>query len=88
MASWYGSIFSKLAEIAGRLVQQWRQAVSVEKYRPEKHYMRGTGPKSSAKPGSGGSHPQNDRADGRQCGANPASAPRSKIELQLNGRLS
>jgi len=54
MVSWYGSIVSRLTEMAGRLIQQWRQVASVDGYRPEKHYMRGTGPKSSAKLGRGG----------------------------------
>jgi len=52
-----GIIFSKLAEIIGRLAQRWRHAASVDRYRPEKHYMRGPRPKASGKSGSGGANP-------------------------------
>jgi len=44
--------------IAGRLIARWRQWTAPDRYRPEKHYMRGPGPKhlaSSAKSGSGDS---------------------------------
>jgi hypothetical protein len=41
--------------VVGRLVARWRQWVSPDRYRPEKHYMRGPGPKNSGKPGSGNS---------------------------------
>ena len=30
-----------------RLKARWRQWVAPDRYRPEKHYMRGPGPKSS-----------------------------------------
>jgi hypothetical protein len=35
------------------LVARWRQATSSDRYRPEKHYMRGPGPKSSRKADGG-----------------------------------
>jgi hypothetical protein len=37
----------------GRLAARWRQWVSPDRYRPEKHYMRGPGPKNSGKAGDG-----------------------------------
>jgi hypothetical protein len=30
----------------GRLLARWRQWVAPDRYRPEKHYMRGPGPKN------------------------------------------
>jgi hypothetical protein len=49
-----GIIFSKLAETFARLVLRWRSATSADRYRPEKHYMRGRGPKAFRKAGGDG----------------------------------
>jgi len=37
--------------VIGRLMARWREWTSPDRYRPEKHYMRGPGPKASAKAG-------------------------------------
>jgi hypothetical protein len=44
-----------LGAIVSRLKARWRQWVSPDRYRPEKHYMRGPGPKNSGKPDNGSS---------------------------------
>jgi hypothetical protein len=41
--------FSRLPRRVRRLVAGWRAEGSGGHYRPEKHYMRGPGPKSRAK---------------------------------------
>jgi hypothetical protein len=43
----------------GRLVARWREWTSPDRYRPEKHYMRGPGPKSPKNSGkTGGGDPR------------------------------
>jgi hypothetical protein len=44
-----GKFFVAVGQAIKWLVARWRQATSSDRYRPEKHYMRGPGPKSSRK---------------------------------------
>jgi hypothetical protein len=44
-----GKFFVAVGQAVKRLAACWRQATSSDRYRPEKHYMRGPGPKSSRK---------------------------------------
>jgi hypothetical protein len=44
-----GKLFVAVREAVKRLVVRCREATSSNRYRPEKHYMRGAGPKSSRK---------------------------------------
>jgi hypothetical protein len=44
-----GKFFVAVGKAVRRLAARWRQATSSDRYRPEKHYMRGPGPKSSRK---------------------------------------
>ena len=37
--------------LIARLVTRWQAWASPDRYRPKKHYMRGPGPKASAKVG-------------------------------------
>jgi hypothetical protein len=46
----FGSFFGRTL---GRIIARWRRWVSPDRYRPEKHYMRGPGPKASGKAGDG-----------------------------------
>jgi hypothetical protein len=48
-----GKLFVAVGEAVKRLVVRWREATSSNRYRPEKHYMRGPGPKSSRKAAEG-----------------------------------
>jgi hypothetical protein len=45
----------------GRLLARWRQWTAPDRYRPEKHYMRGPGPKNSCRQ-SGNSENDSSRA--------------------------
>jgi hypothetical protein len=41
--------FARLPQAARRLFERWRTYLPAERYRPERHYMRGPGPKSRSK---------------------------------------
>jgi hypothetical protein len=68
-----GIIFSKLAETITRLVLRWRHATAADRYRPEKHYMRGLGPKPGPKAGPKPGPKPSGKADG-DGGQNPTAA--------------
>jgi hypothetical protein len=42
--------------MAGRLIARWREWTAPDRYRPEKHYMRGPGPKNLANSAKAGGH--------------------------------
>lgn len=52
------SLFNKIADAIGRLVVRWREAESLDRYKPEKHYMRGPGPRNSGKTDGGAENPE------------------------------
>ena len=43
----FSNFFGAIGRLADRLVARWREATAPDRYRPEKHYMRGPGPKTS-----------------------------------------
>jgi hypothetical protein len=43
-----GDFLGRLERMAGSLKARWQQWVGADRYRPEKHYMRGPGPKCAA----------------------------------------
>lgn len=43
-----GNVLGKLERMASRLRAHWREWAGPGRYRPEKHYMRGPGPKCLA----------------------------------------
>jgi hypothetical protein len=45
--------FARLPDRVGRLLRRWRALGASHRYRPEKHYMRGPGPKSRRPPSEG-----------------------------------
>ena len=47
----FSNFFGAIGRLVDRLKARWRQETSPERYRPEKHYMRGPGPKSAGKSG-------------------------------------
>jgi hypothetical protein len=52
-AAGLSTLFDKISGAVERLIARWRQATASDHYRPEKHYMRGPGPKNSSKVGEG-----------------------------------
>jgi hypothetical protein len=46
----FSNFFGAVGRLVDRLKARWRQETSPDRYRPEKHYMRGPGPKSAGKP--------------------------------------
>jgi hypothetical protein len=42
----FGNFFVRIERAVRRMAARWRRAVSTNHYRPEKHYMRGPGPKT------------------------------------------
>jgi hypothetical protein len=49
----FSNFFGAIGRLADRLVARWREATAPDRYRPEKHYMRGPGPKNSGPKNSG-----------------------------------
>ena len=47
--------------LTGGLKARWRQWASADRYRPEKHYMRGPGPKCAANSNSSAKARDDDR---------------------------
>ena len=45
----FSRFFGAVGRLVDRLKTRWRQETSPDRYRPEKHYMRGPGPKWHAK---------------------------------------
>jgi hypothetical protein len=43
----FSNFFGPVGRMVDRIVAVWRQAMSPDRYRPEKHYMRGPGPRNS-----------------------------------------
>jgi hypothetical protein len=43
----FSNFFGPVGRMVDRIVAVWRQAMSPDRYRPEKHYMRGRGPTNS-----------------------------------------
>lgn len=50
----FGNVLGALEHMAGALKARWRQWVPSDRYRPEKHYMRGPGPKNTVNPADSG----------------------------------
>jgi hypothetical protein len=50
----FGNFFDKIGQAISRALARWRRATSPNRYRPEKHYMRGPGPKARGEAGSNG----------------------------------
>jgi hypothetical protein len=44
----FSNFFGPVGRLVDRVVAVWRQAMSPDRYRPEKHYMRGPGPRNSS----------------------------------------
>jgi hypothetical protein len=40
------NFFGPVGRMVDRIVAVWRQGISPDRYRPEKHYMRGPGPRN------------------------------------------
>ena len=53
----FSNFFAAAGHMVGRLMAGWRQWVSPDRYRPEKHYMRGPGPKNAGPKISGPKNP-------------------------------
>jgi hypothetical protein len=51
-SNFFGAMIGRLM---ARGLARWRKWRSPDRYRPEKHYMRGPGPKNSGKAGGGNS---------------------------------
>jgi hypothetical protein len=50
----FGNIFGKIGRAVTGARARWRLATSPDRYRPEKHYMRGPGPKVRGQTGRNG----------------------------------
>jgi hypothetical protein len=50
--------FAKVSRAVERLFLRWRRATGSGHYRPEKHYMRGPGPKNLSKLSNGDNDPK------------------------------
>jgi hypothetical protein len=51
----FSNFFGAIGRVLDRLRARWRQEMSPDRYRPEKHYMRGPGPKNADKSGNSNS---------------------------------
>jgi hypothetical protein len=66
----FSNFFGPVGRMVDRIVAVWRQAMSPDRYRPEKHYMRGRGPtnsdnkNSAAKNSAAETRPKNSSASG------------------------